>query len=69
MLVSRLLFHRAGSARISSKAAERVASALVVERDDLAAAGVDLQRDRRLAEGLLVEPAVGLELEAHVLLP
>ena len=64
----RLLLARAGSARISSSGRERLVAALVLDVEDLPLAGVDLERHRRLAEGLLVEPAVGLELEPHVLL-
>ena len=67
VLVSRLVFHRS-VAKDLLEGGQRVASSLIVERDDLAASAMDLQRNRRLAKGLLVEPAVGLELEAHVLL-
>ena len=49
--------------RIRSRVASAVLGALVGDVDDLAGAVVDLEGDRRLAEGLLVEPAVGGELE------
>ena len=42
---------------------QRRLAALVREVDDHAGAAVDLKRDRRLAECLLVQPAVGRELE------
>ena len=58
----------AGSARISSKAASASPPPSYSRWRISPLAAVDLQRHRRLAEGLLVEPAVGLELEPHVLL-
>ena len=42
---------------------ERLRAAVVGDVDDRADPVVDLERDRRLAEHLLVEPAVGLELQ------
>ena len=56
------------SSIIRSSSAERLldALALVGDVDDLVRAGVDLEGDRRRAHRLLVEPAVGVELEDDV---
>ena len=59
----RLALRDRGAASISSKVASASLAAVVFDVEDLAGAGVDLERDRRLAEGLLVEPAVDLELQ------